>query len=114
MRKILRPAKRQLHPDGPELSDKPTFRGTRPYPTSIGREKMAHMSKLRPMPFEVLLLIFGFAVLVGCLRWYGDTRRQPPLSRRAKWLTFGVVLTLFLFLVALNAVANYRFGFPQF
>jgi len=72
------------------------------------------MSKLRPVPFEVLLFIYGFAVLVGCLRWYGTTRRQTPLSIRAKWSTFGVVLTLFLLLVALNAVENYRFGFPQF
>jgi hypothetical protein len=75
---------------------------------------MALMSKFHPIPFEVLLLVCGFAVLVGCLRWYGTTRHQTPLSRRAKRLTFGVVLTLFLLLATLNAIQNYRLGLPQF
>jgi hypothetical protein len=72
------------------------------------------MNKLRPVPFEVLLLICGFAGLVGWGRWYGMTKGMTPSGRKAKQFTFGILLALFLLLAAFNAFENYRLGLPQF
>jgi hypothetical protein len=69
---------------------------------------------MRPVPFEALLLIYGFAVGAGCLRVYAMNRKEPPFSRKAKLQIVSVLLGLFLLLAALNAVANSRSGLPQF
>jgi len=84
--------------------------------TSLGSEyeRMTRMSKFLPMPFEMLLLIFGFALLIGWGRWHGMTRNQSPLSKKAKWVTSVGLLTVFALLAALNAIQNHRIGTPQF
>jgi fucose permease len=75
---------------------------------------MADMNAIRPVPMPVLLLIFGFAGLLGWARYYGWTRGSAPASRKAKRLTFGILLGLFLMIVGVNAFLNRRLGLPQF
>jgi hypothetical protein len=76
---------------------------------------MAGMMYLRSsIPLRALLWIYGFALTVGYLRWRGKTRGKTPLSRKARWLTFGFALAIFIFIATLNAVQNSRLGLPQF
>lgn len=72
------------------------------------------MNAIRPVPIPSLLLIFGFAGLVGWVRYYGWTRGSAPSSRKAKRLTFGILLGLFLLIVGVDAFLNLRLGLPQF
>jgi hypothetical protein len=62
----------------------------------------------------VLLLIFGFGGLVGWFRYYTWTRNSAPSSKKAKRLTFGILLALFLLIAGLNAFLNHRLALPQF
>jgi len=41
---------------------------------------MVDMSVIRPIPMSALLLISGFAGLVGWFRYYSWTRKSAPLS----------------------------------
>jgi len=66
------------------------------------------------IPLRVLLCIYGFALAVGYLRWRGTTRGKVALSKKAKWLTFGFALAIFLLIATLNAIQNKRLGLPQF
>lgn len=75
---------------------------------------MIGMNAIRPVPFPVLVLILGFAGLVGWLRYYCWTRKSVPLSKKARWLTFGILLAVFLLIVGINAFLNSRLGLPQF
>ena len=72
------------------------------------------MHAIRPVPFPVLALILSFAGLVGWFRYYTWTRKSAPLSKKARWLTFGILLALFLLIAGLNAFLNHRLGLPQF
>ena len=72
------------------------------------------MSDLRPVPFPVLVVIYGFGVLVYHLRSLGLRRGMPPLSRRAKLWTVIIEVLLFTALAALNAFQNHRLGMRQF
>ncbi len=75
---------------------------------------MTGMNAMRPVPFSVLVLILGSGGLVGWLRYYGWTRNSAPLSRKARLLTFGILLALFLLITGVNACLNSRLGLPQF
>jgi len=75
---------------------------------------MTSMNAIRPVPFPVLVLILSFAGLVGWFRYYSWTRKSAPLSKKARWLTFGILLALFLLIAGVNAFLNRRFGLPQF
>jgi phosphatidylglycerophosphate synthase len=79
-----------------------------------GGAPMSSMHAIRPVPFPVLVLILSFAGLVGWFRYYTWTRKSAPLSKKAKWLTFGISLALFLLIAGLNAFLNHRLGLPQF
>jgi hypothetical protein len=71
------------------------------------------MAAMKPIPFEVLLIIYVFAVLIG----YGKGRywlRGAGWSIKEKRLALGLILGVFLGVTALNAFYNHRFGFPQF
>ena len=83
-------------------------------PVLHGGELMTGINAMRPVPFPVLVLILGFAGLVGWLRYYGWTRKSAPLSKKARWLTFGILLVLFLLIAGVNAFLNSRLGLPQF
>jgi hypothetical protein len=72
------------------------------------------MHVIRPVPFPVLALILSFAGLVGWFRYYTWTRKSAPLSKKARGLTFGILLALFLLIAGLNAFLNHRLGLPQF
>jgi hypothetical protein len=72
------------------------------------------MNAIRPVPFSMLLLLFGFAGLVGWFRYYSWTRKSAPLSKKARWLTFGILLAIFLLIAGVNAFLNSRLGLPQF
>ncbi len=72
------------------------------------------MSKFGPVPFEALLLIYGFAVAGGCIRVYAMNRKEALISKKAKQRIFLVLLTLFVLLAVINVIANYRRGLPQF
>ena len=61
------------------------------------------MNAIRPVPFPVLLLLFGFAGLIGWLRYHGWTRNSAPMSKKARRLTFGILLALFLLIAGVNA-----------
>ena len=52
------------------------------------------MSAIRPVPMPALLLIFGFAGLVGWGRYYGWAKGSAPSSRKARLLTLGILLAL--------------------
>ena len=75
---------------------------------------MTGMNAIRPVPFSMLLLLFGFAGLVGWFRYYSWTRKSAPLSKKARWLTFGILLAIFLLIAGVNAFLNSRLGLPQF
>jgi hypothetical protein len=75
---------------------------------------MSSMHGITPVPFPVLVLILGFAGLVGWFRYYTWTRKSAPLSKKAKRRTFGILLVLFLLIVGINAFLNSRLGLPQF
>jgi hypothetical protein len=75
---------------------------------------MADMNAIQPVPILALLLIFGFAGLVGWARYYGWTRGSAPSSKKARRLTFGILLALFLLIVGVDAFLNHRLGLPQF
>ena len=75
---------------------------------------MADINAIRPVPIPALLLIFGFAGLVGWARYYGWTRGSAPSSGKAKQLTFGILLVLFLLIAGVDAFLNRRLGLPQF
>jgi phosphatidylglycerophosphate synthase len=77
-------------------------------------EIVTGMNAIRPVPFPVLLLLLGFAGLIGWLRYYGLTRGSAPSSKKARWLTFGILLAIFLLIVGVNAFLNSRPGLPQF
>jgi hypothetical protein len=68
---------------------------------------------MKPIPFEMLLIIYVFAVLIG----YGKWRywlRGAGWSIKEKRLALGLILGVFLCLTALNALYNHRLGLPQF
>jgi uncharacterized membrane protein YidH (DUF202 family) len=75
---------------------------------------MSSMHAIRPVPFPVLVLLLSFAGLVGWFRYYTWTRKSAPLSEKARWLTFGVLLVIFLLVAVINAFLNHRLGLPQF
>ncbi len=75
---------------------------------------MSRMHGISPVPLPVLVLILSFAGLVGWFRYYTWTRNSAPLSKKARWLTFGILLALFLLIVGVNAFLNRRLGLPQF
>jgi hypothetical protein len=77
-------------------------------------EIMADISAIRPVPMPVLLMISGFGGLVGWGRYYGLTRNAAPSSSKAKRLTFGILLALFLLIAGVNALLNRHLGLPQF
>lgn len=72
------------------------------------------MNVIRPVPVPALLLILGFGGLVGWGRYYGLTRNSAPSSRKARRLTLGILLALFLLIVGVDAFLNRRLGLPQF
>jgi TRAP-type C4-dicarboxylate transport system permease small subunit len=71
------------------------------------------MRNIHSIPFTALLLICGFALLVGWGRWHGVTRGGTPLSKKARWLIFAALLAAFVLLATLNAIQNHHFGQPQ-
>ncbi len=75
---------------------------------------MSRMHAISPVPLPVLVLILSFAGLVGWFRYYTWTRKSAPLSKKARWLTFGILLGLFLLIVGVDAFLNSRLGLPQF
>jgi len=75
---------------------------------------MANMNAIRPVQMPVLLVLFGFAGIIGWARYYRWTRGSAPSSKKAKRLTFGILLALFLLIAGLNAFLNHRLGLPQF
>ena len=72
------------------------------------------MRSIHPIPFEVLLLICGFALFGGWGRWHGMTRAGTPLTKKARWIIFAALLAGFVLLATLNAIQNHRLGRPQF
>lgn len=79
-----------------------------------GGALMSNMHVIRPVPLPVLVLILSFAGIVGWFRYYTWTRKSAPLSKKAKWLTFGILLFLLLLIVGVDAFLNHRLGLPQF
>jgi hypothetical protein len=70
------------------------------------------MNAIRSVPFQVLLLITGFAVLVGLGRWYVWSRKSTPLSKKFRQLTLGALLTLFLVVGALWGLVYFHLRQP--
>ena len=75
---------------------------------------MSSMNAIRPVPFPVLVLLLSFSGLFGWLRYYSWTRKSAPLSKKARWLTFGILLAIFLLIAGTNAFLNRRLELPQF
>jgi hypothetical protein len=61
---------------------------------------MTSMNTIRSVPFEVMLLITGFSVLVGLGRWYVWSGKSTPLSKTFRRLTLGGLLSMFLVVAA--------------
>jgi hypothetical protein len=71
------------------------------------------MAGIKPIPLEVLLLIYVFAVLIG----YGKWRywlRGAGWSTKQKRLALSVIFGIFVGIAALDAFCNHRLGLRQF
>ncbi len=68
---------------------------------------------MKPIPLEILLLIYAFAVFIA----YGKWRywlRGAGWSTKGKRLALGVILGIFFGIATLDAFYNHRLGLPQF
>jgi len=71
------------------------------------------MTAMKPIPFEMLVIIYVFGLLIG----YGKWRywlKGPGWSANEKRFVLCLILGVFLCLTALNAYYNRRLGLPQF
>ncbi len=71
------------------------------------------MTAMKPIPLEVLLIIYAFAVLIGYGRWR-YWLKGAGWSVKEKRLALGLILGVFVCVAALDAYYNHRLGLPQF
>ena len=71
------------------------------------------MADMRPIPLEVLLIIYAIAIIVGYGRWRWALKGAGWTTREKQVVAY-IVGAIFLGLAALDAFYNHKLGFRQF